>query len=181
MCVLKQNQRFADQRPRPSAQSMRCAAQLQPVLQPESRQKRPAQTLTFDTALPNRPHWTIAAVPGCLRGQARKILDADNRAMHESKLWRLLLWLFLGNGGCQHRAWVAIKGMPCAKSSTGQKTQPLNRWRCCALLRSCSCRRLTHERDRLGEQEISPRHQEVFLLVRVACTSPGAVPWWPRC
>ena len=71
MCVLKQNQRFADQRPRPSAQSMRCAAQLQPALQPESRQKRPAQTPTFDPALPNRPHWTIAAVPGCLRGQAR--------------------------------------------------------------------------------------------------------------
>ena len=46
----------------------------------------------------------------------QEILDADNRAMHESKLWRLLLWLFLGNGGCQHRAWVAIKGMPCAKS-----------------------------------------------------------------
>ena len=34
----------------------------------------------------------------------QEILDADNRAVHESKLWRLLLWLFLGNGGCQRRA-----------------------------------------------------------------------------
>ena len=34
----------------------------------------------------------------------QEILDADNRVVHESKLWRLLLWLFLGNGGCQRRA-----------------------------------------------------------------------------
>ena len=37
-------------------------------------------------------------------GLLTQILDADNRAVHESKLWRLLLWLFLGNGGCQRRA-----------------------------------------------------------------------------
>ena len=43
----------------------------------------------------------------------------------ESNLWRLLLWLFPGNGGCQHRAWHAIKGMPCARSYTEQKAKPL--------------------------------------------------------
>ena len=43
---------------------------------------------------------------------------------------------------------------------------------------SSSCPRLAHERDRLGRpgQEISLGHQEVFLVARVARTSPRSGP-----
>ncbi|CAE7550066.1 unnamed protein product [Symbiodinium sp. CCMP2592] len=128
---------------------------LQPALQPESRQNRPAQALylltqRFPTVHTGRRlHYPDVYVA------KQEVLDVDKLSC---VLWRLLLWLFLGIGRCQHRAWHAIKGMPCAKSYTGQKTQP-------------------REHDRLARagQEISPRHQEVFLLVRAARTIPALV------
>lgn len=55
-----------------------------------------------------------------------EIIDHGGSVVDENKMWRLLLWIWLGNGGNRHEAWNHLKNTPCgATYKTGDLRQPL--------------------------------------------------------
>ncbi|CAJ1398525.1 unnamed protein product [Effrenium voratum] len=56
----------------------------------------------------------------------REILDVGDGRMDEDKMWRLILWIFLGNGGYKHQAWHGLKTTHCGKSYRKSVLQPLS-------------------------------------------------------
>eukprot|EP00747_Dinoflagellata_sp_TGD_P084078 gnl/TRDRNA2_/TRDRNA2_162374_c0_seq1.p1 gnl/TRDRNA2_/TRDRNA2_162374_c0~~gnl/TRDRNA2_/TRDRNA2_162374_c0_seq1.p1 ORF type:complete len:433 (-),score=91.23 gnl/TRDRNA2_/TRDRNA2_162374_c0_seq1:161-1459(-) len=55
-----------------------------------------------------------------------EIIDKDGPIMDEHKMWRLLIWIWLGNGGHMHQAWNQLKGKPCGQRyRAGDLRQPL--------------------------------------------------------
>lgn len=55
-----------------------------------------------------------------------EIIDVNGDRMNAKKMWRLLVWIFLGSGGRLHMAWNGLKRMPCVASyKEGDKKQPL--------------------------------------------------------
>eukprot|EP00746_Dinoflagellata_sp_MGD_P145100 gnl/MRDRNA2_/MRDRNA2_77754_c0_seq2.p1 gnl/MRDRNA2_/MRDRNA2_77754_c0~~gnl/MRDRNA2_/MRDRNA2_77754_c0_seq2.p1 ORF type:complete len:377 (+),score=41.47 gnl/MRDRNA2_/MRDRNA2_77754_c0_seq2:63-1193(+) len=56
---------------------------------------------------------------------AREIVDQNGPEMNTLKMWRLLLWIFFGDGGHDHQAWHLLKDTPVAKIyRAGDKRQP---------------------------------------------------------
>lgn len=60
-----------------------------------------------------------------------EVIDHGGGGMHVDKMWRLLVWIFLGNGGHQHQAWKDLRKMdPVLKRYRPDARQPLEvlRW-----------------------------------------------------
>jgi len=60
----------------------------------------------------------------------KQVIDKGGAAMDEHKMWRLILWIFLGDGGYMHQAWNHLQGTPCGASYRNDVRQPLEvlRW-----------------------------------------------------
>lgn len=60
----------------------------------------------------------------------KEVIDSGTGKMDNNRMWRLILWIFLGNGGHMHRAWHILKKTPCGKSYRADPRQPLEvlRW-----------------------------------------------------
>ncbi|CAE8665994.1 unnamed protein product [Polarella glacialis] len=60
----------------------------------------------------------------------QEIIDKGGPRMDVHKMWRLVLWIFLGNGGFMHQPWQALRDTPCGKSYRKTMRQPLEvlRW-----------------------------------------------------
>ena len=54
-----------------------------------------------------------------------EIID-DGSAMNRHKMWRLLVWIFLGNGGQGHVAWHELKNSWSTSTWRDDKSQPLS-------------------------------------------------------
>lgn len=60
----------------------------------------------------------------------KEVIDKGSGKMDNHRMWRLILWIFLGNGGHMHVAWHSLKKTPCASSYRPDPRQPLEvlRW-----------------------------------------------------
>jgi len=78
-------------------------------------------TLRFPTTLTGKlDHYEDIEV--CVRD----IIDYGGPVMDVHKMWRLVLWIWLGNGGQQHRPWRFLKTLPVGqKYREGDERQPL--------------------------------------------------------
>ena len=135
-----------------------------------TRSSARARQRRLSSALPNRPHWTIAALPGCLRGQARNPGRRKPRARASSGDYCCGFFWAMADVSTELGMQSKVCFVPSRADSTAGGAA--------LCLCSSSCPRLAHERDRLGRpgQEISLGHQEVFLVARVARTSPRSGP-----
>ncbi|CAE8609687.1 unnamed protein product [Polarella glacialis] len=43
------------------------------------------------------------------------VVDFGGAALDASKMWRMMVWIWLGNGGNLHQAWNILKEFPCVK------------------------------------------------------------------
>ncbi|CAE8606504.1 unnamed protein product, partial [Polarella glacialis] len=43
------------------------------------------------------------------------VVDFGGAALDASKMWRMMVWIWLGNGGNLHQAWNIFKEFPCVK------------------------------------------------------------------
>lgn len=59
-----------------------------------------------------------------------EVIDKDGPSMDLRKMWRLLLWIWLGNGGHKHKAWHLLKDTPAATAYRPGPRQPFEvlRW-----------------------------------------------------
>ncbi|CAE8611287.1 unnamed protein product [Polarella glacialis] len=55
----------------------------------------------------------------------REIIDKGGPRMDVHKMWRLVPWIFLGNGGFMHQPWKALRDTSCDKSYRTDMRQPL--------------------------------------------------------
>lgn len=54
------------------------------------------------------------------------VIEKGGAYMDVDKMWRLMLWIFLGNGGNRHKAWHRLQHTPCGKAYREKdKRQPL--------------------------------------------------------
>jgi len=54
------------------------------------------------------------------------VIDRGGAVLDANKMWRLMVWIFLGNGGRLHQAWHALDGTPCTRVyRKGDLRQPL--------------------------------------------------------
>lgn len=60
----------------------------------------------------------------------KEVIDPGTGKMDNNRMWRLILWIFLGNGGHTHKAWHFLKKTPCGRSYRPGRRQPLEvlRW-----------------------------------------------------
>jgi len=60
----------------------------------------------------------------------KDVIDRGSGKMDKNRMWRLILWIFLGNGGHKHAAWNNLKKTPCGRSYRPELRQPLEvlRW-----------------------------------------------------
>lgn len=60
----------------------------------------------------------------------KDVIDRGSGKMDKHRMWRLILWIFLGNGGHKHAAWHMLKNTPCGRSYRPDPRQPLEvlRW-----------------------------------------------------
>eukprot|EP00435_Cladocopium_sp_Y103_P059324 s1634_g21.t1 len=54
-----------------------------------------------------------------------EVVDTDD-GMNNDKMWRFLVWIFLGNGGHQHHAWKAIRNTWATRRYVKDRQQPLS-------------------------------------------------------
>jgi hypothetical protein len=45
-----------------------------------------------------------------------EVIDQGGCVMDERKMWRLMLWIWLGNGGNLHQAWRVLEHTPCGRT-----------------------------------------------------------------
>mmetsp|Transcript_103440 Transcript_103440/g.183764 ORF Transcript_103440/g.183764 Transcript_103440/m.183764 type:complete len:417 (-) Transcript_103440:66-1316(-) len=53
------------------------------------------------------------------------IIDRTGDKMNKDKMWQLLVWIYMGSGGCLHQAWNCLKHLPCVKKWKDDERQPL--------------------------------------------------------
>jgi len=55
-----------------------------------------------------------------------EVIDCDGPKVDVHKMWRLMVWIWLGSGGYLHQAWNCLKGTPCTKLfMKDDKRQPM--------------------------------------------------------
>ena len=113
----------------------------------------------------------------------REVVDTQEHDMSHNKMWRLLVWIFLGNGGHEHKAWHRLKTMPCTLRYKPGVVQPLEvlRWVSTAVCHTGAVMRVIGS-DGLDKKSRSAKarflylvhwHREVPRLVEAFHTSPG--------
>lgn len=107
--------------------TLRACSPLFPQRRAAAVLKQPCPlALRFPTTLPGRLiHYEDVFV--CLR----EIVDHGGGEMGVDKMWRLLLWIFLGNGGYRHQAWNLLKNTRVGRRYEPGHRQPLEVLRWC--------------------------------------------------